>query len=70
MMFDVGGGRFARVFLAEGDGFLDPVATPESVRDHFEEILSDRGYETAVDTDAAVARTVALIGQHATAAAL
>lgn len=65
MMFDVGGGRFARVFLAEGDGFIDPQPTPESVRDHFEAILSDSGYETAEDTDAAVARTVALIERHA-----
>lgn len=68
MIFDAGAGRFARVFLAEGDGFLDTEPTPETVRDHIDEILSDRGFAPSDDADAAVARTVSLIERRAAVA--
>lgn len=65
MILDAGGGRFARVFVTEGDGYIDPAPTPERVRDHFDAILSDFGCQTARDTDEAVARTVALVEAQA-----
>jgi hypothetical protein len=40
--YSVGGGRVARVFIGEGQGYLDP-STPltiEAVRDHFDDIDS------------------------------
>jgi NAD(P)-dependent dehydrogenase (short-subunit alcohol dehydrogenase family) len=39
-IYSVGGGRVARVVLAEGPGYFqhDPVMTPEDVRDHLAEI--------------------------------
>jgi NAD(P)-dependent dehydrogenase (short-subunit alcohol dehydrogenase family) len=38
--YSVGGGRIARVFVAQGPGYLDPSTplTVETVRDHFDEI--------------------------------
>jgi hypothetical protein len=40
--YSVGGGRVARVFIGEGQGYLktDSPLTVEDVRDHFEEIES------------------------------
>jgi NAD(P)-dependent dehydrogenase (short-subunit alcohol dehydrogenase family) len=41
-IYSVGGGRVARVVIAEGPGYFqhDPVLTPEDIRDHFAEIDS------------------------------
>jgi hypothetical protein len=37
--YSVGGGRVARVFVGEGQGYLNPDGlTVEDVRDHFDEI--------------------------------
>jgi NAD(P)-dependent dehydrogenase (short-subunit alcohol dehydrogenase family) len=43
-LYSVGGGRVARVFLGVTPGFTDPSLTPESVRDHFEQIREEDGY--------------------------
>jgi NAD(P)-dependent dehydrogenase (short-subunit alcohol dehydrogenase family) len=61
LIFDAGAGRFARIFQGEGVGYLNPDATIEAVRDHFEEILSDQGFTKPTGADDAVSRTVQLI---------
>jgi NAD(P)-dependent dehydrogenase (short-subunit alcohol dehydrogenase family) len=43
-VFSVGGGRVARIFVAETRGYYSPGLTPEQVRDHVEEIRSEAGY--------------------------
>jgi NAD(P)-dependent dehydrogenase (short-subunit alcohol dehydrogenase family) len=44
-LYSVGGGRVARVFLGVTPGYTDPSLSPESVRDHFEQIRDESGYE-------------------------
>jgi NAD(P)-dependent dehydrogenase (short-subunit alcohol dehydrogenase family) len=60
-IFDAGAGRFARIFIGEGTGYLDVNPTIESVRDHFDEVLADRDYSAPRSANDTVARTVALI---------
>jgi NAD(P)-dependent dehydrogenase (short-subunit alcohol dehydrogenase family) len=43
-VYSVGGGRVARFFIGLTPGFLDKALTPESVRDHFDEINDPEGY--------------------------
>jgi NAD(P)-dependent dehydrogenase (short-subunit alcohol dehydrogenase family) len=43
-VYSVGGGRVARVFIAESPGFVDKALSAESVRDHFDEIRAEEGY--------------------------
>ncbi|HAY67652.1 MAG TPA: short-chain dehydrogenase [Acidimicrobiaceae bacterium] len=43
-VFTVGGGRVAEVFIAEGPGFVDVDLSPESIRDHWDEVVDQDGY--------------------------
>ncbi|MGI5273768.1 SDR family oxidoreductase [Nonomuraea sp. CA-218870] len=43
-VFSVGGGRVARVFVAEGPGWKTDDLTPESVADHWGEIMAEQPY--------------------------
>jgi NAD(P)-dependent dehydrogenase (short-subunit alcohol dehydrogenase family) len=40
----VGGGRVARFFIGLTPGYFEPTLSPESVRDHFDQILDPTGY--------------------------
>jgi NAD(P)-dependent dehydrogenase (short-subunit alcohol dehydrogenase family) len=44
-VYTVGGGRVARVFIGVTPGFTDPELSPESVRDHLDEVRAEEGYE-------------------------
>jgi NAD(P)-dependent dehydrogenase (short-subunit alcohol dehydrogenase family) len=44
-LYSVGGGRVARVFLGVTPGITDPALTAEVVRDRFDEIRREDGYE-------------------------
>ena len=44
-IYSVGGGRVARVFLGVTQGIADPALTAEEVRDRFDEINDQDGYE-------------------------
>jgi NAD(P)-dependent dehydrogenase (short-subunit alcohol dehydrogenase family) len=44
-LYSVGGGRVARVFLGVTRGIADPSLTVEAVRDRFDEIRDEEGYE-------------------------
>ncbi len=44
-LYSVGGGRVARVFLGVTRGIADPALTVEAVRDRFDEIRDEEGYE-------------------------
>ena len=44
-VFSVGGGRVARVFIGVTKGIVDPELTAEKVRDRFDEIRAEEGYE-------------------------
>jgi NAD(P)-dependent dehydrogenase (short-subunit alcohol dehydrogenase family) len=43
-VYSVGGGRVARVFIGVTPGIVDHELTPESVRDHFDEIRDEKDY--------------------------
>ena len=43
-IFSVGGGRAARIFVAEGPGFFKKDLSLEDVRDNWEEIVAEEGY--------------------------
>ena len=43
-LYSVGGGRVARVFLGVTPGYVDHELTPESVRDHFDQIRDETDY--------------------------
>jgi NAD(P)-dependent dehydrogenase (short-subunit alcohol dehydrogenase family) len=43
-VFSVGGGRVAEVVIAETPGYTDVALTPESVRDHWDDITAQEGY--------------------------
>jgi NAD(P)-dependent dehydrogenase (short-subunit alcohol dehydrogenase family) len=65
-MFDVGGGLAARVFVAQGKGYFNPDLTPEDVRKHFVEIMSEQDYSVPTDgatrAQAVIERTLAVRG--------
>ena len=44
-VYSVGGGRVARVFIAESQGYFNPTLTVENVRDNFEQIRSEVDYK-------------------------
>jgi NAD(P)-dependent dehydrogenase (short-subunit alcohol dehydrogenase family) len=44
-VYSVGGGRVARVFIGVTQGVTDPDLTVEKVRDHFDEIRDESGYQ-------------------------
>jgi NAD(P)-dependent dehydrogenase (short-subunit alcohol dehydrogenase family) len=44
-VYSVGGGRVARVFIGVTPGYVDHELNPESVRDHFDQIRAEEGYE-------------------------
>jgi NAD(P)-dependent dehydrogenase (short-subunit alcohol dehydrogenase family) len=44
-VYSVGGGRVARVFIGVTPGIVDHNLTPESVRDQFDKIRDESGYE-------------------------
>jgi NAD(P)-dependent dehydrogenase (short-subunit alcohol dehydrogenase family) len=44
-VYSVGGGRVARVFIGVTPGYVDHELSPESVRDNFEQIRAEEGYE-------------------------
>jgi NAD(P)-dependent dehydrogenase (short-subunit alcohol dehydrogenase family) len=44
-VYSVGGGRVARVFIGVTPGYVDHELSPESVRDHFDQIRAEEGYE-------------------------
>ena len=41
----MGGGRVARVFIGVTPGIVDPKLTAEVVRDRFDQIRDEEGYE-------------------------
>ncbi|WP_067125775.1 SDR family oxidoreductase [Microtetraspora malaysiensis] len=43
-VFSVGGGRVARIFVAEGPGWRDDAITPEAVRDNWEAVMAEEPY--------------------------
>jgi NAD(P)-dependent dehydrogenase (short-subunit alcohol dehydrogenase family) len=43
-VYSVGGGRVARVFIGVTPGYTDPELSPESVRDHFDQIRDETDY--------------------------
>ncbi len=43
-VYSVGGGRVARVFIGVTQGFVDHELSPESVRDHFDQIRDEKDY--------------------------
>ncbi|MFZ6004832.1 MAG: SDR family oxidoreductase [Actinomycetota bacterium] len=44
-VYSVGGGRVARIFVGVTPGYYDAALSAESVRDHFDEIRKEDGYE-------------------------
>jgi NAD(P)-dependent dehydrogenase (short-subunit alcohol dehydrogenase family) len=44
-VYSVGGGRVARVFIAESQGYFNPTLTVENVRDNFDTIRSEVDYK-------------------------
>ena len=44
-VYSVGGGRVARVFVGVTPGHFDPDLSPEAVRDNFDKIRAEDGYE-------------------------
>ena len=44
-VYSVGGGRVAEVFIAECQGFTDPELSPESLRDNWDTVTDQTGYE-------------------------
>ncbi|MGH9002483.1 MAG: hypothetical protein ACRDYV_05080, partial [Acidimicrobiia bacterium] len=49
-VFSVGGGRVARIFIAEGPGFFKKDLSLEDVRDNWDDVMAEEGY--AVPTSA------------------
>lgn len=56
-------GRFARIFLGETRGIVDPELTPEGVLERWDEIVDESGYAVHRSTADAVAFREALIAQ-------
>jgi NAD(P)-dependent dehydrogenase (short-subunit alcohol dehydrogenase family) len=48
-VYSVGGGRVARVFIGVTPGITDPKLTAETVRDEFDQIRDESGYQVPVD---------------------
>jgi NAD(P)-dependent dehydrogenase (short-subunit alcohol dehydrogenase family) len=54
-LYSCGGGRVARVFLGVTPGIADPDLTVETVRDRWDEIRDESGYEVPADLNAELA---------------
>jgi NAD(P)-dependent dehydrogenase (short-subunit alcohol dehydrogenase family) len=54
-------GRFARIFIGETPGIIDPDLTAEGVLERWDEIVDERGYAVHPTTAAAVAAREAMI---------
>ncbi|HKE72634.1 MAG TPA: SDR family oxidoreductase [Acidimicrobiales bacterium] len=54
-LYSCGGGRVARVFLGVSPGITDPDLTVETVRDRWDEIRDESGYEVPADLNAELA---------------
>jgi NAD(P)-dependent dehydrogenase (short-subunit alcohol dehydrogenase family) len=54
-------GRFARIFIGETPGIIDPELTAEGVLERWDEIVDERGYAVHPTTAAAVAAREAMI---------
>ncbi|MEO8695259.1 MAG: SDR family NAD(P)-dependent oxidoreductase [Acidimicrobiales bacterium] len=61
-----GGGRVARTLLAETRGYINPDLTPEDVRDHFAEVMSESEHVVMRDGVHAVAYNAEVLGFRAT----
>ena len=57
----LGGGRVARVFLAETTGYHDPNLTPESVRDNWKRVCAEDGYTTPGDHTESLMKVIAAL---------
>lgn len=62
-IFDAGAGRYARMFIGEGIGYLNADATIEDVRDNFDEVMADRDHTLPRSAGETVARTVELLAR-------
>jgi NAD(P)-dependent dehydrogenase (short-subunit alcohol dehydrogenase family) len=51
-VYSLGGGRVARVFIGVTPGIVDPNLSPESVRDQFDKIRDESGYEVPANLNA------------------
>lgn len=60
-LFTAGGGRIARVFLAETIGYFNQRLTPESVRDHVDDICREKGYRIPSDVTASLGMVVEVL---------
>lgn len=60
--FVVGGGRLARLALAETAGYLNTAMTPEDAAAHLPEVLADDRYSFPRDTSASLLITAAALG--------
>jgi NAD(P)-dependent dehydrogenase (short-subunit alcohol dehydrogenase family) len=49
-IYSVGGGRVARVFVAETRGYVNKELAAEDVRDHFDEIRAEDGYSVPANS--------------------
>jgi NAD(P)-dependent dehydrogenase (short-subunit alcohol dehydrogenase family) len=49
-IYSCGGGRVARIFIAEGPGYVNKSLTVEDVRDNFEQIRSETDYVVPAST--------------------
>jgi len=61
-VFQAAGGRVARVFVAQSQGFFDGELSPESLREHWDAVMDCERPETPAD----VAAELALIARHFT----
>jgi NAD(P)-dependent dehydrogenase (short-subunit alcohol dehydrogenase family) len=57
----LGGGRVARVFLAETTGYHDLNLTPESVRDNWSQVCAEDGYTTPGDHTESLMKVIAAL---------
>jgi NAD(P)-dependent dehydrogenase (short-subunit alcohol dehydrogenase family) len=48
-IFSCGGGRVARIFIAEAKGYYDPNLTMEGIRDNWDAVTAEEGYSTPMN---------------------
>ena len=60
--FVVGGGRVARMALAESAGYVDTAMTPESVAAHLGGVVDEAGFSFPRDTSASLKLTASALG--------
>jgi hypothetical protein len=64
-VFSALAGRVARIFIGLTPGYYNPALSPEDVRDHFAEIMDERGYTTPSSANDEVAELSKLFGATA-----